>query len=159
MLQCQKEKSTCDLKIWITCLSAGRDVNQVSTNKMQDSWVPFYQQRMEKEIMFRWNCTKRIFFPPLWSQWIKKAFCDHLGKFLLCRHVTNTLDDCPKAATLLLSPSFIICLHLLVFLFCAWKLSWVFCPFVLSAGNGILFQECVPNTTVKQIINQADWLE
>lgn len=78
------------------------------------------------------NCTRTFLFSPLWSQWMKRVFCDHLGKSLLCGHVTNTFDDCLEAATLFLSPPFIICLHLLVFLFCARKLSWVFCPFVLS---------------------------
>lgn len=114
---------------------------------------------MEEESLFRSNCRTTFLFLPLWSQWMKRAFCDHLENSLitiLCRHVTNTFDYCPVATTVSLSPSFIICLCLLVFLFLAYRLSGVclsFCTEFNSANNGILVQEWVPNTTAKQIIN------
>lgn len=99
---------------------------------------------------------KNFSFFPLWSQWMKKAFCVHLRNSLLCRRVTNTFVDCLVAATLSLSPSFIVCLHLFMFLFLACILSGLclsFCTEFNSANNGILVQERVPKTTAKQIIN------
>lgn len=90
---------------------------------------------------------------------MKRPFCDQLENSLitiLCRHVTNTFDDCPVAATVSLSPSFIVCLHLLVVLFLACKLSRLclsFCIELNSVNNVILVPEWIPNTTAKQIIN------
>lgn len=100
--------------------------------------------------MFRSNCTRTFLFLPLRSQWMKRAFCDHLENSLItifCRHVTNTFDDCPVAATVSLSPSFIASLRLLVFLFLACKLfraCLFFCTEFNSANNGILSRNGFP---------------
>lgn len=109
--------------------------------------------------MFRSNSVRTFLFLPLQSQWMKGAFCDHLENSLitiLCRHVTNTFDDCPVAVTVSLFPSCIVCLCLLVLLFLACKLSGVylsFCTKFNSANNGIPVQEWFPNTTANHIIN------
>lgn len=107
--------------------------------KMQDSWSSFYQQAMEEESLFRWNYwtfieiiqpyeIMNLYFLPHRSQWMKNAFSNHLKTCLitiLCRDVTNIVDGSPVTAVMSLCPPSTACLHLLVFVLFACKLSGV----------------------------------
>lgn len=119
-------------------LELGRDMNQVSTNKNKRHLVSILPKKDGKRKYVKIKVYKNFSFFLHFdhSEWREHFVTIQENPFFA--DVTNTSDDCPEAATLFLCPSFIICLHLLVFLLCAWKLSWLFCPFVLSLAGQVM---------------------